>query len=159
MAGSTDKLHIYREMLKLDPKSRVYTLLAEALCEAGEWEEALEVCRKGLRFNPDHFRSRVLLGCALMELGEVDESGRVLLDVYEEIRKNSVMFKLLSEFAAFSGDEGRAGEFVRIYDMLQGGECVAAGREDIDSGAAREAAVVEMSVSEDAEKGELPALP
>ena len=109
MAGSADKLHIYRDMLKLDPKSRVYALLAEELCEAGEWEEAAEVCTKGLRFHPDHFRSRVLLGWALMKLGAVDESGRILMDIYDEIRRNGVMFKLLSEFATYSGDENRAG--------------------------------------------------
>jgi tetratricopeptide (TPR) repeat protein len=129
MAGSADKIRIYREMLKLDPKSRVYALLAEELCEAGKWEEAAEVCRKGLRFHPDHFRSRVLLGWALMELGEVDESGRALMDIYDEVRRNSVMFKLLSEFATFSGDENRAAEFTRIYDALHVRECIPAGPE------------------------------
>jgi hypothetical protein len=129
MAGSAEKLHLYREMLKLDPKSRVYTLLAEELCDAGEWEEAAEVCRKGLRFHPENFRSRVLLGWALMELGEVVESGRILTDLYDEIRRNGIMFKLLSEFATFSGDENRAGEFSRIYDAFQGSECMPSGQE------------------------------
>lgn len=134
MAGLAEKLHLYREMLKLDPKSRVFTLLAEELCDAGEWEEAAEVCRKGLRFHSDHFKSRVLLGWALMELGEVDESGRILTDLYDEIRKNGVMFKLLSEFATFSGDEDRAGEFSRIYDAFQGRECIPSGQKTrIDS--------------------------
>jgi tetratricopeptide (TPR) repeat protein len=129
MAGPVEKLHLYKEMLKLDPKSRVYTLLAEELCDAGEWEEAAEVCRKGLRFHPDHFRTRVLLGWALMELGEVNESGRTLTDIYDEIQKNGVMFKLLSEFATFSGDEKRAAEFSRIYDAFQGCECIPSGAE------------------------------
>jgi tetratricopeptide (TPR) repeat protein len=150
MAGSVEKLHLYREMLKLDPKSRVYALLAEELCDAGEWEEAAEVCRKGLRFHSDHFRSRVLLGWALMELGEVDESGRILMDIYDEIRKNAVIFKLLSEFATFSGDENRAGEFSRIYAVFQGRECIPSGPEAlIDSPkSAPETASEEVAVSE-----------
>jgi len=150
MTGSAEKLHLYREMLKLDPKSRVYTLLAEELCDAGEWEEAAEVCRKGLRFHPDHFRSRVLLGWALMELGEVNESGRVLTDLYDEIRKNGVIFKLLSEVATFSGDEDRAGELSRIYDAFRGCECIPSGKENrVDSPkSAPEAASEKVAVSE-----------
>jgi tetratricopeptide (TPR) repeat protein len=127
MAGSADKLNIYKEMLKLDPKSRVFSLLAEELCNAGKWEEAAAVCRKGLRFHPDHYRSRVLLGWALMELGEVDEAGRILMDIYDEIQKNALMFKLLSEFATFSGDGNRAQEFTRIYEAFQDRECIPAG--------------------------------
>jgi hypothetical protein len=151
MAESTDKRHIYRDMMKLDPKSRVYTLLAEELCQTGEWEEAAEVCRKGLRFHPDHFRSRVLLGWALMELGEVDESGRILMALYDEIRKNGVMFKLLSEFATFSGNENRAKEFNRVYDAFQGVECIPSGQAiatGTPAGIVEEAAAEEGAFSE-----------
>jgi hypothetical protein len=151
MAGSTDKLNIYKEMLKLDPKSRVFTLLAEELCDAGEWEAAAEVCRKGLRFHPEHFRSRVLLGWALMELGEINESGRILMEIYDEIRKNGIIFKLLSEFAAFSGDDGRAEEFTRIYEAFHGRECIPAGPEIVagEPEAVREAMPEDVPTSED----------
>ena len=104
MADSADNIQTYRQMLKLDRRSRVFALLAEELCAAGQWEEAAEVCKKGLLFYPDHLRSRVLLGWALMEMGEADQSERILLNAVEDIRKNAIIFKLLSEFAAFSGN-------------------------------------------------------
>jgi tetratricopeptide (TPR) repeat protein len=119
MADSADNIQTYRQMLKLDGRSRVFTLLAEELCAAGQWEEAAEVCRKGLFFYPNDLRSRVLLGWALMEIGDADESERILLDVVEDIRKSCIIFKLLSEFAAFSGNTQTASEYARIYEAFQ----------------------------------------
>ncbi|MHC1729563.1 MAG: tetratricopeptide repeat protein [Syntrophobacteraceae bacterium] len=119
MASSADNIQFYGQMLKLDPGSRVFALLAEELCAAGLWEEAAEVCRKGLRYHPDHLRSRVLLGQALMEMGEADESEQVLQKIVDEICNNTVIFKLLSEFATFSGAPDRAGAFSKIYDAFQ----------------------------------------
>jgi tetratricopeptide (TPR) repeat protein len=119
MTGSADTIQSYREMLKLDPRSRVFTLLAEELCAAGQWEEAAAVCKKGLHFHPDHLRSRVLLGWALIEMGEVDKSERNLLKAVEDIRQNTIVFKLLSELASFSGNAQGAGEYDRIYQAFQ----------------------------------------
>lgn len=119
MTDSAGNIQTYRQMLKLDRRSRVFALLAEELYAAGQCEEAAEVCKKGLLFHPNHLRSRVLLGCALMEMGEADQSERVLLGVVEEIRKNSIVFKLLSEFATFSGNPQSADEYARIYEVLQ----------------------------------------
>ncbi len=119
MAGSADKTQIYREMLKLDPHSRVFSLLAEELSATGEWEEVAEVCRKGLKIYPDHLRARVLLGWALMEMGEAEDSERVLTEIENEIRKNSIVFKLLSEFAIFAGNMDRANQFARMYEVFE----------------------------------------
>lgn len=120
MPDSADAMQMYREMLKLDPRSPVFVLLAEELSAAGKWEETAEVCRKGLQYHPDHLRARTLLGSALMELGDVEESEKVLLEVEGEFRKNSVIFKMLSEFAAFSGDSGRSEELARIHEAFEG---------------------------------------
>ena len=119
MTGSADTIQTYRDMLKVDPRSRVFALLAEELCVAGQWEQAVAVCKKGLHFHPDHLRSRVLLGWALIEMGEADKSERVLLKAVEDIRKNTIIFKLLSELATFSGNAESAGEYARIYQAFQ----------------------------------------
>ena len=119
MADSADNIQTYRQLLKLDSRSRVFARLAEELCAAGEWEQAAEVCKKGLLFHPDHLRSRVLLAWALMEMGEAGQSERILLKVVEDIRKSAISFKLLSEFAAFSGNTQSAREYARIYDAFQ----------------------------------------
>ena len=98
----------------------MFALLAEGLCAAGESEEAAKVCKEGLLFHPDHLRSRVLLGWALIEMGEADESKRILLEAVEDIRKNTIIFKLLSELSTFSGNAESASEYAGIYDAFQG---------------------------------------
>jgi len=119
MADSAHKIETYRQILELDRRSKVFALLAEELCAAGEWEEAAEVCKNGLLFHPDHLRSRALLGWALMEMGEADRSERIFLQAAEDIRKNSLIFKLLSEFATASGNIESAAQYAGIYEAFQ----------------------------------------
>ncbi|MFZ2448677.1 MAG: hypothetical protein WAW37_20130 [Syntrophobacteraceae bacterium] len=120
MPDTTETIRTYREMLKLDPTSSIFEHLAEELCALGRWEEVEQVCREGLRYHADHMRPRVLLGLALMEMGEPGEAGRILTEIDAEIRKNSIIFKLLSEFATLSGDHQRAMEFSTIYEAFHG---------------------------------------
>jgi len=119
MTDSGDTIETYRQMLKLDRTSRVFALLAEELCAAGKWEEAAKVCKKGLVYHPDHLRSRALLGWALMEMGEADRSERIFLQAADDIRKNAVIFKLLSELATASGNIESAGQYADIYEAFQ----------------------------------------
>jgi predicted Zn-dependent protease len=118
MADSADSIKKYREILELDPGSRVFARLAEELGAAGQWEEAAEVCRKGLLLHPEHLVARMLFGRALLEMGDAEESERVLVDAVEEIQKNSIIFKLLSELAAMSGKEESGARYARIYEAF-----------------------------------------
>ncbi|MEN6441193.1 MAG: hypothetical protein ABFD97_21705 [Syntrophobacter sp.] len=119
MADPTDKIQLYREMLRLDPSSRIFEILAEELYASGEWEEAEMVCREGIRFHPDKMRPRVLLALTLMELGNTEQCERMLLDIYSEISNNSIIFKLLSDVASSANDPVRAGGFSRIHEAFE----------------------------------------
>ncbi len=118
MADSSEKVHTYRQMLELDPASRVFEFLAEELCAAGRWEEVASVCRQGLKYHPDHLRPRVLLSLALVELGEMAEAEAALAEIHSDIRNNSIIFKLLAEIAATSGDDLRAAGYLGIYEAF-----------------------------------------
>jgi hypothetical protein len=121
MENSADNIDKYKEILQLDPRSQVFALLAEDLCAAEQWQEAIAVCTKGLHFYPDHLGARVLLGRALKETGRNDEAERILSNVAEEIRKSSLAFKLLSEIAAASGKEENSAEYAGMYEALNSG--------------------------------------
>ena len=111
----------YQELLKLDPSSKAFAFVAEELCSGGLWEEAVNVCRQGLIFHPQHLRGRVLLGWALKELGKIDEAEKVLTEVEQEVQENALGFKLLAEFAERAGDAGRTERFLNICHSLQPG--------------------------------------
>jgi tetratricopeptide (TPR) repeat protein len=121
MADSTENIKRYREILDLDPGSRVFGLLAEELCAAGEWKDAAEVCKKGLLRHPDHLRARMLLGWALMEPGESEESEQILAEAVEEVRKNGDIFKRLSELAAAAGKTESGAAYARLHEALGSG--------------------------------------
>jgi len=114
----------FEEMLRIDPGSRVFELLAEELCSRGLWAEAVRVCRQGLTFHTDHLRGRVLLGWALKESGEVKEAEKVLMEAEGEIRKNAMVFKLLARIAQSADDPDRAENLMNTWQHLQPGTLV-----------------------------------
>jgi hypothetical protein len=111
----------YEEMLRIDPGSRVFELLAEELCSRGLWAEAVRVCRQGLTYHPDHIRGRVLLGWALKESGELNEAEKVLIAAEMDIRKNAMVFKLLARIAEIADEPDRAESLMNTWRNLQPG--------------------------------------
>jgi hypothetical protein len=114
----------FEEMLKIDPGSRVFELLAEELCSRGLWTEAVRVCRQGITFHPDHIRGRILLGWALKESGEVNEAEKILMAAEMEIRKNAMVFKLLARIAENADEPERAESLMNTWRNLQPGTLV-----------------------------------
>jgi len=111
----------FEEMLRIDPSSRVFELLAEELCSRGLWAEAVRVCRQGLTFHPDHIRGRVLLGWALKESGQLNEAEKVLIAAEMDIRKNAMVFKLLARIAESADESDRAESLMNTWRILQPG--------------------------------------
>jgi tetratricopeptide (TPR) repeat protein len=57
----SSKINWYREVLALEPGSRVFFALAKLLRDAGRAEEAVATLRGGLAFHPDHLEAKFLL--------------------------------------------------------------------------------------------------
>ncbi len=108
----------YRELLKHDPRSQIFALLAEALCFQGRWTEAADTCRQGLVFHPYHLRGRVLLGWALWELGRAEEAAEVLSDAAGEMEKNAVLYRILARITE-TGDPVRSARYMELYRRLE----------------------------------------
>ena len=63
-----------RRRIEKDPASIVFAQLAEEHRRAGEFEDAIRVCRAGLVHHPGYFSARVTLGRALMETGSLEDA-------------------------------------------------------------------------------------
>jgi tetratricopeptide (TPR) repeat protein len=63
-----------RQRLSRDPASIAFAHLAEEYRRAGEFEQAINVCRAGLDRHPTYVSARVTLGRALLELERYDEA-------------------------------------------------------------------------------------
>jgi predicted Zn-dependent protease len=67
-----------------DPASIAFAQLAEEHRRAGQWQEAIDVCRAGLARHPGYASARVTLGRALAETGALDEALAELQTVLAE---------------------------------------------------------------------------
>src|SRR6185436_16019461 len=71
---------------------------------AGEYQEAADTCRAGLRIHPGYLSARVTLGRALIELGKLDEAKIELSRVLESAPENLAAIRGLAEIHHRNGD-------------------------------------------------------
>lgn len=114
-----DRLEWYREVLREDPQSRLFVVLAEELCDRGLWHEAVALCRQGLVYHPESLRGRVILGRALWETGETGESRRVLMEAHRDIAANAVLYQLLKQVADQDQEALLASDFLQTGRFLE----------------------------------------
>ncbi len=77
-----------RRRLRKDPASIAFAQLAEEHRRAGEYEEAIRVCRVGLAQHPRYISARLTLARALIELGAVDEAAAEIDHVLQVAPEN-----------------------------------------------------------------------
>ena len=70
MAGNP-RIDDLRRRLEKDPGSRLFAQLAEELRKDGDLEEAINVCREGLKRQPAYPSARMTLGRALFDTGDL----------------------------------------------------------------------------------------
>jgi tetratricopeptide (TPR) repeat protein len=63
-----------RRRVRADPTSIAFAQLAEECRRAGEYQEAVDVCRAGLSVHPGYTSARVTLGRALLQLNRLDDA-------------------------------------------------------------------------------------
>ena len=70
-----------RRRVEQDPASLAFAPLAEELRRAGRLDEAIPLCRAGLRYHPEYVSARATLGRALLDRGDVDDALQELTQV------------------------------------------------------------------------------
>lgn len=70
-----------RRRVDADPTSIAFAALAEEYRRLGQFQEAVDVCRRGLERHPAYLSAKVTLARALIELGQLDEAQRELDEV------------------------------------------------------------------------------
>ena len=107
----------FREYLRRyqeDPSSRIFAPLAEAYRRLGHYEEAIEVCREGLKLHPDFHGARVTLAKCYLDKRHFVEGRLELEKVVQGVPENFLAQKLLGEVCEELGDLGAA---VHSYKM------------------------------------------
>lgn len=97
MIGDNPRLLELRRRVQADPASIVFAQLAEECRRAGANDEAVAICRAGLKYRPDYFSARVTLGRALIELGQLNDAETELNIVLKAAPDNLAASRALAE--------------------------------------------------------------
>jgi tetratricopeptide (TPR) repeat protein len=83
-----DRIDDLRRRVEADPTSIAFAALAEEYRRLGRFQEAVDVCRRGLERHPAYLSAKVTLARALIELKQLDEAQRTLDDVLRMAPEN-----------------------------------------------------------------------
>ena len=114
------KIELYREVLEIEPNSKVFFPLARQLAEQDHQDEAVAVLTRGIAFHPDHLEAKFLLIELLTRQGREDQAQDVFTDVGSMLSRYPSVWLLWSKTAAArSKDPSLAMLFLAHYFQNQ----------------------------------------
>ena len=117
----TPRIDELRRRVQKDPSSIAFAQLAEEYRRAGDYEEAVSVCRAGLAQHPAYLSARVTLGRALMELDRCDEARTELEAVINLAPDNLAAIRALAEIHQLRGELGETlKQYSAALDVARG---------------------------------------
>lgn len=94
--------------LQKEPSSRVFLELAREFYDNGSFEQAADVCVKGLRQYPTYLSARVLLGRIYFDMGCLPESRAEMETALSQAADNLIARRILAEISLEEGDAAGA---------------------------------------------------
>lgn len=101
-------IEYFSKKLKENPKSKVFMPLAMAYLKLGKYDEAIEICTKGLDNDPDYIAAKTILAQAFLGKGMLNEAKGLLLEVATFSKDNHRANKLLGEIYRVEGNIEKA---------------------------------------------------
>jgi len=90
------RIEALRRRVEKDPASIAFAQLAEEYRRAGDYQQAITICRDGLTRHPGYLSAQVTLGRALIELGKFDEARKELEAVLSVAPDNLAAIRALA---------------------------------------------------------------
>lgn len=116
-----NKIELYREILEIEPNSKIFFPLARELAVQGNAKEAAAVLTRGITFHPDYLEAKFLLIELLTSLGREQEAQSAFAGVGTMLANYPSLWGLWSrEVAAQSKDASLALRFLAASFEDQG---------------------------------------
>jgi len=106
--ADSHRIEDLRRRVQKDPSSIAFAQLAEECRRAGEFQQAVDVCRAGLELHPGYLSARVTLGRALAELDQMDAAQGELEVVVKGAPDNLAAVRALADILHRRGLLGEA---------------------------------------------------
>ena len=116
-ASLSPKIQDLAARLNRDPDSKIFLQLAEEYRKEGLLEEALLVCKGGLKKHPGYQSARVALGRIFLSLNQLEEARAELEAVLRGAPDNLLANRLLGDLLVKMGDKEAALERYRAVHM------------------------------------------
>jgi tetratricopeptide (TPR) repeat protein len=104
MPGDSPAIDELRRRVQKDPASIAFAHLAEELRKAGQYDEAVHVCRAGLERHPTYLSAHVTLGRALLALQQYGEARTEIEYVLRVAPDNLLAIKCMNELQSHDGN-------------------------------------------------------
>ncbi len=114
-AKGNPQIYHYLKKYQEDPTSRVFAPLAEAYRKAGLLDEAIDICRDGLRIHPNFIGGRVALARAFFDKRFYEDVVKELEPVIADAPDNLVAQRLLADSYLILG---RIAQALNAYKVL-----------------------------------------
>lgn len=105
----------YLAALVKDPRSKAFVPLADAYRKAGMIDQAIQVAKDGLKFNPNYISGRLVLGRCYFEKGMLKEAEEELTKVTKVNQENADAQRLLAKIREKTG---RIDEAIKTWDIV-----------------------------------------
>jgi tetratricopeptide (TPR) repeat protein len=102
--ADNQRIEDLRRRVQKDPASIAFAQLAEEHRRAGQFQEAVDVCRAGLKIHPGYLSARVTLGRSLIEIDQRDEAQGELELVLKSAPENLAALRGLAEILHHRGE-------------------------------------------------------
>ncbi len=99
------KINWFKEVLELEPGSKVFFPLARLYFDDGAHGEALATLRHGLERNPDHLEARFMLVEILMRLGREEEAADEVRTITGMLSRYPSFFRVWAKNAALASKD------------------------------------------------------
>ena len=98
------RIEALRRRVEKDPTSIAFAQLAEEYRRAGDYDQAITICRDGLARHPGYLSAQVTLGRALIALGQFDEARHELEAVLSVAPDNLAAIRGLADIHQYFGE-------------------------------------------------------
>lgn len=92
--SSDNTLEEYQNLLMRNPTSRVFAPLAESYRKMGLLQQALDICERGVKYNPEYPSGFVAYGKVLFEMNEFKKSAQIFSTATKLQKDNILAHKL-----------------------------------------------------------------
>jgi tetratricopeptide (TPR) repeat protein len=118
VSASEGEMIRLKRLFERNPTSTIFARLADAYLTHGEVEEAIRVCRRGLKYRPSYVTGHIVLGRSLLESGDLAAAEDEFYKVLTLEPDHLAAIRFLGTIATHNGNQDRSDRLLHRLQVL-----------------------------------------